>query len=249
MPRRLSQYPDADGRYHIPNAQTSSVPPRRGGGAGSTLVVALAVLAALAGGAWYWHHQDPRGFAAAITLPGQNPALNNRGPGNTPITPTPANNALLSALRIQVIQLRLVPTTWESVGHATVAFGDLEVRVTNVTDRPLTLHAQRYVFTGCPSHPYSSLQPVQAPEYPPAPGPLWSAVQNIPVTVDGQSGFYARLFLTLAPHQTKTGWIGGDVLGCPHVQLVVTDEASPLLSGGVWQVAPLPPPGPPITGP
>ncbi|MGC8489172.1 MAG: hypothetical protein ACP5QO_13295, partial [Clostridia bacterium] len=130
---------------------------------------------------------------------------------------------------------------------------DVELRVTNRSDHPIQMSSHAYTESGC--SPYleagsawtepAVLLPVSANLYRMSPKVLaqadtpYNGVGNTPV-----------LYLNLAPHQTKTGWIGATyVTNCgssPNLVMFTDSWPSVPNFGGVTISLPFKPAGPPL---
>lgn len=241
MPRNENHVYDEDGNDLL--AQK----PRRPLG---TLFAGLGVLAALAAGGWAFHHYRPQQFGKIFSLPGQNPVLTSHGPWSGPATPTPAHNAMLNALTVRLLQTRPVPDS--SIGGYGVPSGaaDLEVRFTNRSGHSLAVSASLYFETVCSREPMTKFFSLP---FMPALLPRQDSIWNVAHYLAGGAGNPGNLYLAMAPHQTKTGWMEVAYVGsayahsCGVNELILTDNTSTIFTGGVTRTFPFPKPGPPMT--
>ena len=238
MPRNENHVYDEDGNDLL--AQK----PRRPLG---TLFAGLGVLAALAAGGWAFHHYRPQQFGKIFSLPGQNPVLSRQARDARwlgPPTPTAAHNALLNAVAVRLLQLRPIPDTSVNGLKVSGVAADLEVSFTNTSNRSITLGVGLYFNTACHNLSLLTFSLPYMPEMLPSQDSVWSVAHHLSGGVNNP----ANLYLALAPHQTKTGWMGvDDLTSCGINQLILTDNRSTVFPGGVTQAFPFPSAGPPMS--
>lgn len=174
---------------------------------------------------------------------------------------TPAANAMLRSLKIQVVQARWLPKAWADLGPSGVdqyiaEVVDVELRVTNTSDRAIHMSNAAYTEDSCMPTMQSTnswtepavLEPISANLYTITPKVLQAAdtpggaVQNSPI-----------VYLNLKPHQTKTGWVSMTyVTNCgssPNVVLFTDSWPSEPNGGAVTITLPIKPVGPPLPVP
>ena len=174
---------------------------------------------------------------------------------------TPAANAMLQSLQVQVIQARWLPTAWADPGPTGVdqydaEVVDVELRVTNTSDRAIHMSSWAYTEDSCMPTMQSTnswtepavLEPMSANLYTITPKVLQladtpgGAVQNSPI-----------VYLNLKPHETKVGWISAlYVTNCgssPNVVMFTDSWPSEPNGGAVTISLPIHPQGPPLPVP
>jgi hypothetical protein len=175
---------------------------------------------------------------------------------------TPAANAMLKSLKVQVIQARWLPKAWADLGpdsstpQYTDEWVDVELRVTNTSNQPIHMSSWAYTEDSCLPMMQSVsswtepavLLPISANLYTITPKVLQAAdtpggaVQNSPI-----------VYLNLKPHQTKTGWVSMTyVTNCgssPNVVLFTDSWPSEPNGGAVTITLPIKPVGPPLPVP
>ncbi|MGC8489186.1 MAG: hypothetical protein ACP5QO_13365 [Clostridia bacterium] len=174
---------------------------------------------------------------------------------------TPQANAMLRALKVQVVQARWLPKAWADPGPTGVdqydaVAVDVELRVTNTSNRAVHMSDAAYTETGCMPLMQSTnswtepavLLPISANLYAITPKILSQADQPHDGVADSPI-----VYLNLKPHQTKVGWIGAlYVTNCgssPNVVLFTDSWPSEPNGGAVTTTLPIDPVGPPLPVP
>lgn len=237
MPRNENHVYDEDGNDLL--AQK----PRRPLG---TLFAGLGVLAALAAGGWAFHHYRPQQFGKIFSLPGQNPVIRRMDAEERWLipSPSPAHNALLNALAISILQVRPIPGSSVSGPGVPGEEADIQVRVSNGSGRPVAASAALYFSTTCRKSGVFGGIPPWMPALLPARDSVWSVAHHLP----GGATNPGNLYISLGPHQTKTGWMRGEYIpSCNVNQLVLRDTSGEIVPGGLSRTFPFPKIGPPMS--
>ncbi|MGC8489362.1 MAG: hypothetical protein ACP5QO_14265 [Clostridia bacterium] len=171
---------------------------------------------------------------------------------------TAAANAMLRALSVQVIQARLLPPQYAQLGpdsflpQFTTEFVDVELRVTNRSNRAIHMSANAYTEAGCSSYLQAGGSWTGPETLLPMSDSLYSMKASVLASVDQPNGLANApvVYLSLAPHQTKTGWISAIyVTNCgsaPNEVLFTDSWPSTPNFGGVTITRPFKPVGPPL---
>lgn len=240
-------------------------------GAGRRLMVLVLSLAVLVGGGYAAARFTPWGHRALVAARhviggGLNQSTNyhetaQAAANNGPPFVTPAANAMLRSLKIEVVQARWLPTAYADLGpdngvpQYTDEAVDVELRITNTSNRLIHMSNQAYTETGC--LPYlqmrnewtdpAVLESLAANLYTMTPKVLASA--DTPNNV----GNSPTVYLNLNPHQTKVGWLTATyVTNCgssPNVILFTDSWPSSPNGGAVTISLPVKPSGPPLPVP
>ena len=220
--------------------------------------LALGVLAALGyAGDRVWRADYARNVQAGIYVSAHAAAVMARTIG--PPAPTKRLNAALRQVTLKVLEARelqgpgLTPGQLDGTRFDGTA-ADVEVRITNHGNAPLTLSSQANFQTGCA--PY--LATGNSGAYPEAFLPIQDslfAITSHQLAVENTPGIDLQraVFVTIPAHATKTGWLNAQwVTNCgPHAPNVIeiTDNWTYLGGGGVQLIAPYRLNGPPLVGP
>ncbi len=174
---------------------------------------------------------------------------------------TPTANAMLKSLKVQMIQARWLPKAWADPGPSGVdqynaVVVDVELRVTNTSDRPIHMSSWAYTETGCMPLMQSTNSWTESAVLLPISANLYTITPKILAQADQPHDGVADspiVYLNLKPHQTKAGWISAlYVSNCgssPNVVMFTDSWPSEPNGGAVTISLPIHPQGPPLPVP
>ena len=217
--------------------------------------LALGVLAALGyTGDRVWRADYARNVQAGIYVSAHAAAVMARTIG--PPAPTARLNAALRQVTLTVLAARAVTGTTVSRADGTrfnLEDADVEVQITNHGNAPLTLSSQANFQTGCAPSLATGNSSAYPEIYLPRADNLFPITARQQAEENSATGYVHRaVFVTLPPHDTKTGWLSAYYVtncgGAPNV-IEITDNWTYLGSGGVQVTAPYQLIEPPISTP
>ncbi len=175
---------------------------------------------------------------------------------------TPAANAMLQSLQVQVIQARWLPKAYADLGpdsstpQYTDEWVDVELRVTNTSNQPIHMSSWAYTEDSCLPMMQSVSSWTEPAVLLPISANLYTITPEILAQADQPHSGVANspiVYLNLQPHQTKVGWIGAlYVTNCgpsPNVVMFTDSWPSEPNGGAVTISLPIHPKGPPLPVP
>ena len=217
--------------------------------------LALGVLAALGyTGDRVWRADYARNVHAGIYVSAHAAAVMARTIG--PPAPTKQLNAALKRVTLKVLEARAVVGVTASQVDGTQfnsQTADVEVRITNHGNAPLTLSSQANFQTGCAPYLATGNSGAYPEGYLPRADNLFAITARQQAEENSATGYVHRaVFVTIPAHATQTGWLAAFyITNCgraPNV-IEITDNWTYLGSGGVQVTAPYRLNGAPISPP